>query len=110
MDFKKGGTNCLRGREVAGQYKDSEFRSGSQPDGRAPISCPFAHVDPGITVFVEARDVRLPHRGEEIPGEELTAMRMAGYLQIEFERLCCKNASGLMCEKNPNIGRRRSLD
>src|SRR3954454_7495948 len=71
----------------------------AEPFRWTPVPRTAAGVDPQLTEPVQARGKRLLQLDEEIPREELTAVRVARQLQVEARGGGSRCRTWLMCEQ-----------
>ena len=76
----------------SGQFQYRDFRSGTEPDGKAGNADAAVHVELRATVFVQTPDVGYPHQGaevepavDEIERQLAPAMNVASQRQIDTE-------------------------
>ena len=67
---------------------------------RTPVSGPAARIDPEPAELCEAGRERLLEPDEEIPRQELAAVRMTGQLQVEAGAVCRSGRARLMREQH----------
>src|SRR5262245_54909198 len=92
------------GSQVTHQPQIRNLRRRAKPLRGSPIAGAAADVDPEPVQSMEPGRERMEKAHDEIPREELSAVRMAGELQVEPGPRRRKRGSWLVREQHPDPG------